>query len=79
MKKLDKLTLYEIEELAEFQNHIGSVMGDMSEYEQYFSKKVKKKYQKCYDTLSEIWEVIEELIDELCNGDKRYLKDIKHE
>ena len=79
MKKLDKLTLYEIEELAEFQNHRGSVMGDMSEYAQYFSTKVKKKYQQCYDKLSEIWEVIEELIDELCNGDKRYLKDIKHE
>ena len=33
MKKLDKLTLFEIEELAEFQDHIGAVIGDMNEYE----------------------------------------------
>ena len=31
MKKLDKLTLFEIEELAEFQDHIGAVMGDMND------------------------------------------------
>ena len=30
MKKLDKLTLFEIEELAEFQDHIGAVIGDMN-------------------------------------------------
>ena len=38
MKKLDKLTLFEIEELAEFQDHIGSVIGDMNEYEEYVPK-----------------------------------------
>lgn len=76
MKKLDKLTLFEIEELAEFQDHIGAVIGDMNEYEEYVPKNKKKKYKKCYDILYEIWEEIENSIDELCNGDKRYLKDI---
>ena len=77
MKKLDKLTLFEIEELAEFQDHIGAVIGDMNEYEEYVPKSKKKKYKKCYETLYEIWEEIENCIEELCNGDKRYLKDIK--
>lgn len=54
MKKLDKLTLFEIEELAEFQDHIGAVIGDMNEYEEYVPKNKKKKYKKCYDTLYEI-------------------------
>ena len=77
MKKLDKLTLFEIEELAEFQDHIGFVIEDLSNYEEFIPKNKKRKYQKCYDTLYEIWEEIENSIDELCNGDKRYLKDIK--
>ena len=42
MKKLDKLTLFEIEELAEFQDHIGAVIGDMNEYEEYVPKNKKK-------------------------------------
>ena len=65
MKKLDKLTLFEIEELAEFQDHIGAVIGDMNEYEEYVPKNKKKKYKKCYDTLYEIWEEIENSIEDI--------------
>jgi hypothetical protein len=74
MKKLDKLTLLELQELGEFQDHIGLVIEDLSNYEEFIPKSKKRKYQKCYDTLLDIWQTIEQNIEELCDGDKRYLK-----
>lgn len=74
MKKLDKLTLLELQELGEFQDHIGLVIEDLSNYEEFIPKNKIRKYQKCYDTLLDIWQTIEQNIEELCDGDKRYLK-----
>ena len=74
MKKLDKLTLLELQELGEFQDHIGFVIEDLSNYEEFIPKNKKRKYQKCYDILLDIWQSIEQNIEELCDGDKRYLK-----
>ena len=74
MKKLDKLTLLELQELGEFQDHIGLVIEDLSNYEEFIPKNKKRKDQKWYDTLLDIWQTIEQNIEELCDGDKRYLK-----
>jgi len=73
MKKINKITLYKIEALGDFQDHIGLVMKDLDEYDEYIPKNKRKKYRKCYETLSEIWQVIETNIEELCDGDKRFL------
>ena len=73
MKKIDKITLLELEELGEFQDHIALVLEDIRDYDNFFPSKKKMKYQKCCDTLIDIWETIEEYIEELCDGDKRYL------
>ena len=38
MKKINKITLYEIEALGDFQDHIGLVMKDLDEYDEYIPK-----------------------------------------
>ena len=43
MKKLDKLTLLELQELGEFQDHIGLVIEDLSNYEEFIPKNKKRK------------------------------------
>ena len=70
MKKLNNKKISEFEELNEFQNHIAFVMEDIRTYREYLPR--KKKYMKCYNTLLEMWEVIQERIEYLCENNTKY-------